>query len=202
MIGCKEDKESFGSQPSPTPTGHQNCPMESRTAEVNLNSERADSDIGSVSSTSSPRSPSPLSRHSFLRRATMSLADPLRRMRMSGRRRPGYPTLNSSSVLGRLDEIVPPTGRQYGISLSEESSNPFQQGNQKLISIRISNYNALRKIRSDFGAPVAMERQVFVFWGTTGTGKSRRAWDEASLFAYPKSPSTKFWDGYQNQEVF
>jgi len=128
MVGCKDVKELSGLPQSPSPAGPLHCPMESLTAEVNLNSEREDSDIGSASFTSSPRSPSPLSRHSFLRRATMSLADPLRPMRMSGRRRPEYPRLNSSSVLGRLDEIAPPTGRLSGISLNEESSNPFQQG--------------------------------------------------------------------------
>jgi len=41
---------------------------------------------------------------------------------------------------------------------------------------------------------------VHVFWGPTGTGKSRRAWDEATLDAYPKDPRTKFWDGYNGQE--
>jgi len=40
---------------------------------------------------------------------------------------------------------------------------------------------------------------VHVFWGPTGTGKSRRAWDEATLDAYPKDPRTKFWDGYNGQ---
>jgi len=45
-----------------------------------------------------------------------------------------------------------------------------------------------------------MERTCYVYWGVTGAGKSRRAWDEASLSAYPKSPSTKFWDGYVGQE--
>jgi len=44
-----------------------------------------------------------------------------------------------------------------------------------------------------------MERTVTVYWGPTGTGKSRRAWDESGLDAYPKDPRTKFWDGYQSQ---
>lgn len=48
-------------------------------------------------------------------------------------------------------------------------------------------------------APVAVERTVHVFWGGTGLGKSRRAWDEAGLDAYPKDPRTKFWDGYRGQ---
>jgi len=29
--------------------------------------------------------------------------------------------------------------------------------------------------------------------GTTGMGKSRRAWEEAGLNAYPKDPRSKFW---------
>jgi hypothetical protein len=48
--------------------------------------------------------------------------------------------------------------------------------------------------------PIAQERQVVVYWGPTGAGKSRRAWDEATLDAYPKDPRTKFWDGYRGQE--
>lgn len=51
-----------------------------------------------------------------------------------------------------------------------------------------------------------MERTIHVFWGKTGSGKSRRAWEEAGkktrlltsgLDAYPKDPNTKFWDGYR-----
>jgi len=41
---------------------------------------------------------------------------------------------------------------------------------------------------------------VSVFWGATGTGKSRRAWDEAGLDAYPKDPNTKFWCGYRSHQ--
>ena len=59
-------------------------------------------------------------------------------------------------------------------------------------------YNQLRQIRQDHLRPIAMERVVSVFWGATGTGKSRRAWEEASMDAYPKDPRTKFWDGYRD----
>jgi len=55
-------------------------------------------------------------------------------------------------------------------------------------------------IACDHLEPVAVERTIYVFWGKTGTGKSRRAWEEAGLQAYPKDPRTKFWDGYRNQE--
>jgi len=39
-----------------------------------------------------------------------------------------------------------------------------------------------------------------VFWGVTGSGKSRRAWDEAGMEAYSKDPRSKFWEGYQLEE--
>jgi len=61
-------------------------------------------------------------------------------------------------------------------------------------------YNAIRRIASDHMQPIGIERSVLVYWGATGTGKSRRAWEEASLAVYPKDPRTKFWDGYMGQE--
>jgi len=61
-------------------------------------------------------------------------------------------------------------------------------------------YNQLRRIESDHLEPVAIQRRVHVYWGATGTGKSRRAWDEAGLSAYPKDPRSKFWCGYRGHE--
>lgn len=65
--------------------------------------------------------------------------------------------------------------------------------------IRVRCYNVLQRIASDFASPSPMERDISVFWGETGTGKSRRAWDEAGDQAYPKDPRSKFWCGYRGQ---
>jgi len=61
-------------------------------------------------------------------------------------------------------------------------------------------YQQLRRIESDHLQPAAVEREITCYWGATGTGKSRRAWDEAGFNAYPKDPRSKFWDGYRNHE--
>lgn len=66
--------------------------------------------------------------------------------------------------------------------------------------IYIRYYGNLKRIASDHLQPVGMERTVAVYWGATGTGKSRRAWDEAGLDAYPKDPRSKFWDGYAGHQ--
>lgn len=66
--------------------------------------------------------------------------------------------------------------------------------------IYVRNYTQLRRIATDHLAPVAMEREIACYWGRTGTGKSRRAWSESGLDAYPKDPRSKFWDGYRGQE--
>jgi len=65
---------------------------------------------------------------------------------------------------------------------------------------RVQHYRTLKQIKADHLAPAAIERTVHVFWGPTGTGKSRRAWEESGVNAYPKDPRTKFWDGYQGHE--
>jgi len=82
--------------------------------------------------------------------------------------------VRNSAVLGRLDSIPD--------------------------DIYVRCYNQLRRIESDHLQAVGHERRVRVYWGATGTGKSRRAWDEASFGAFPKDPRSKFWDGYRGQE--
>lgn len=66
-------------------------------------------------------------------------------------------------------------------------------------NVRVQSYRTLKAIQKDHLKPVPTIREVVCFWGETGTGKSRRAWEEASFDAYPKDPRTKFWDGYQGQ---
>jgi len=64
----------------------------------------------------------------------------------------------------------------------------------------VVNYRTLRTISSDFAKTRGMERECMVFWGKTGSGKSRRAWEEAGVEAYSKDPRTKFWCGYDGEE--
>lgn len=74
-----------------------------------------------------------------------------------------------------------------------------QSGNMAAIpaNVRVVNYRTIRAIGADYSRAVGMERKCFVFWGRTGSGKSRRAWEEAGMEAYCKDPRTKFWCGYQ-----
>jgi len=67
-------------------------------------------------------------------------------------------------------------------------------------SIRIQSYRTLCQIRADHERPIGMERTCYVYWGRTGSGKSRAAWAAGGLESYPKDPRTKFWCGYDGQE--
>lgn len=65
--------------------------------------------------------------------------------------------------------------------------------------IFIRYYGNLKRISVENAKPLAIERSCTVYWGKTGSGKSRTAWGAASMEAYPKDPCTKFWDGYNGQ---
>lgn len=65
--------------------------------------------------------------------------------------------------------------------------------------IFIRYYSSLRTIRGDFSVAISIERSATVFWGATGVGKSRQAWELAGNDAYPKDPRTKFWCGYRGE---
>lgn len=67
-------------------------------------------------------------------------------------------------------------------------------------SIRIVSYKSLKAIAADYDKPKAIVRNIKVFWGLTGVGKSRKAWEEAGEDAYCKDPRTKFWCGYRGEE--
>lgn len=67
--------------------------------------------------------------------------------------------------------------------------------------IYVRCYHQLNRIRADHAQPAAMVRSATVFWGPTGVGKSRRAWELAGPTAYVKDPRTKFWCGYRGSEV-
>lgn len=66
--------------------------------------------------------------------------------------------------------------------------------------VYVRNYHSLKRIHQDHLEPKAIIREVRVYWGKTGVGKSRRAWDEATFNAFPKDPRTKFWDGYRSHK--
>lgn len=68
--------------------------------------------------------------------------------------------------------------------------------------IRVTHYNNLKRIRNDFVTPPRREGvYLFIYWGLTGSGKSYRAYQEASKDGVPyfKSASNKWWDGYRGE---
>lgn len=57
-----------------------------------------------------------------------------------------------------------------------------------------------QRLAAQYAKPEALKKIVKVFYGATGTGKTKLAWSEAGEAAYPKDPRSKFWYGYSGQE--
>lgn len=66
--------------------------------------------------------------------------------------------------------------------------------------IYVRYYRTLVSIQADHAKPLGMPKQVTLFVGPTGTGKSHLAWRRAGEDGYPKDPNSKFWCGYTNQK--
>lgn len=91
----------------------------------------------------------------------------------------------------------------WGQILSEAKTGNFSN---IPADIQIRYYRSLSAIASDNQEPRSIVKTVNVYHGRfyfinfrTGTGKSRRAWEEAGLQAYSKDPRTKWWDGYKGE---
>lgn len=115
----------------------------------------------------------------------------------------------AAEYVWKEDTRVPGTQFQFGAKPIQRNDpkdweriwSDATDGNLMAIpaGIRLQNYRTIRAINADFAKPVGMERTCNVYWGKTGTGKSRMAWERAGLDAYPKDPRTKFWCGYNSQ---
>lgn len=113
-----------------------------------------------------------------------------------------YVWKEATAVVGTRFELGSKPVRRNSATDWDEVWNSAVAGELLAIpsDVRIRCYSTLKKIRGDMLQPMAIERSCVVFWGETGVGKSRRAWEEAGLEAYPKDPRTKFWCGYHGQE--
>lgn len=167
------------------------------------------------SSTGNSWSPSP--RKSLLRR--LEAASPLEdTMNQPGlRRRKTIVTKkkvemeNLSNLVLDPDEAVKPsketvkkTGMKSRRQLSKDDWKMSPATSTFVIIARYAGKDNSDRIAGDNLSPQPYERHVRVFWGPTGTGKSRRAWEEALALdgpkVYVKDPRTKFWCGYRGQE--
>lgn len=187
-----DDRASTGCSPCPSRPSSRTSLRFSSTLPDNSNSGKGASSIGSSSLRSGrkllwPPSGRPLD-------PTMpSYRDQRLVGSIAGKKRPGLPVRNSSLAPYPSEETVPPIGTKSEISPSPDELMIYRRTYSfGIFYIYISCYNQLRRIGQDYARPVAMERSCHVFWGDTGTGKSRRAWEEAGIQAYCKDPRTKW----------
>jgi len=66
--------------------------------------------------------------------------------------------------------------------------------------IRLTSFQTISMVHAALCRPLPMVRTAVVYWGPSGTGKSRRAWEEAGWDAYSQNPRSKFCDGYNGEK--
>jgi len=123
------------------------------------------------------------------------------------------PTRSSAAdeYVWKEDSAVPGTRFELGVkSVRRNNEKDWQRVwdfaivgdiNSIPVDIRVQHYRTLKQIQKDHLRPSMCEKEVTVYWGPTGVGKSHMAWEKAGIDAYPKDPRTKFWDGYQGQDA-
>lgn len=189
--------------------------MESFTSKAN-SSEESSKDISTGSSSASSQDLFDLeqSSESLAIPAMPNSLDLKRRMTTSGKKRPLLKTLGTTTLMRCICIYIYSSCSRRRFELGRK---PFRRNSKRdwgaILdfakqgrisdidpSVVVCHYTSLKRIAQDHLVAAPMEREVHVFWGRSGLGKSRRAWDEAGFEAYPKDPRSKFWDGYRNQE--
>lgn len=66
--------------------------------------------------------------------------------------------------------------------------------------VRVRYYNTLVRIGGDYLKSVERVVSTKVFWGISGSGKSRLAFEQAGVSSYIKNSRTKWWCGYRSEE--
>lgn len=95
-------------------------------------------------------------------------------------------------------------GADYAAALNDAKHGRLADLMEREPALYIRHHTALHRIATEFCVPVAIEKQVFVYWGATGTGKTRAAYAEAKdveEHPYWKDACTKWWDGYRGQRA-
>jgi len=66
--------------------------------------------------------------------------------------------------------------------------------------ILVRYYGNIQRIHVDsLQLPRRDDIECFLYWGEPGTGKTRRAFEEAGDTVYVKTATTKWWDGYRGE---
>lgn len=97
----------------------------------------------------------------------------------------------------------PQQGMRTDLNLLREdllAQRPLQDIAQEHFGAFIRYQRGINAFRSVMAAQRMWETEVFVFWGKTGTGKTRRVYDEVGdrpLYSHPGGP---WFDGYDGQE--